>query len=122
MPGRSKKSTPLDARRLSPVTRVAATVTVIRTDDRGTLAATSSRVVRYEPGLSVRNDPFRFGLDTFAIRGLTGDRVAVEVDGIPSAGGFAIGSISDSGRGFVGPCVRTARGSPAWASFVAVRQ
>ena len=45
-------------------------------------------MVRYEPGLSVRSDPFRFGLDTFTIRGMTGNRVAVEVDGIPSAPGF----------------------------------
>ena len=58
-------------------------------------------MVRYEPGLSVRSDPFRFGLDTFTIRGMTGNRVAVEVDGIPSAPGFAIGSYSDSGRAFV---------------------
>ena len=90
------------ARRLVPVTRVAATVTVI-TDDglQRTLAGDVKQMVRYEPGLSVRSDPFRFGLDTFTIRGMTGNRVAVEVDGIPSAPGFAIGSYSDSGRAFV---------------------
>jgi hemoglobin/transferrin/lactoferrin receptor protein len=49
----------------------------------------------------VRSDPFRFGLDTFTVRGVTGNRVSVEVDGIPSAGGFSIGSYSDSGRSFV---------------------
>jgi len=26
------------------------------------------QLVRYEPGLSVRSDPFRFGLDTFTVR------------------------------------------------------
>ena len=57
--------------------------------------------MRYEPGLTVRNDPFRFGLDTFSVRGLGGNRVAVEIDGIPAAGGFAVGSFSDSGRAFV---------------------
>jgi len=90
------------ARRLQPVTRVAATVTVIdQSDVQRTLASDVKQLVRYEPGLSVRSDPFRFGLDTFTVRGMTGNRVAVEIDGIPSAPGFAIGSYSDSGRAFV---------------------
>jgi hemoglobin/transferrin/lactoferrin receptor protein len=90
------------ARRLVPVTRVAATVTVISDEQiQRTLASDVKQMVRYEPGLSVRSDPFRFGLDTFTVRGMTGNRVAVEVDGIPSAPGFAIGSYSDSGRSFV---------------------
>ena len=90
------------ARRLEPLTRVAATVTVIPEEQiRRTLATDIEQLVRYEPGLSVRRDPFRFGLDSFAIRGVGGNRVAVEVDGIPAAGGFAIGSFSDSGRSFV---------------------
>lgn len=90
------------ARRITPVARVAATVTVIdaaRID--ATLASDVRELVRYEPGLTVRNDPFRFGLDTISIRGLGGNRVAVEVDGVPAAGGFAIGSYSDSGRSFL---------------------
>ena len=90
------------ARRLMPVSRVAASVTVI---DQGqmslALTADVKELVRYEPGLSVRSDPFRFGLDTFSVRGLGGNRVAVEIDGIPAASGFAIGSFSDSGRSFV---------------------
>jgi hemoglobin/transferrin/lactoferrin receptor protein len=92
------------ARRLTPVSRVAATVTVI---DQGrieaTLATDIRELVRYEPGISVRNDPFRFGLDTISVRGLGGNRVAVEIDGIPAAGGFAVGSYADSGRAFVDP-------------------
>ena len=90
------------ARRLQPVTRVAATVTTIPQQQiERTLASDVKQLVRYEPGLSVRSDPFRFGLDTFTVRGMTGNRVAVEIDGIPSAGGFSIGSFSDSGRSFV---------------------
>ena len=89
-------------RRLEPMTRVAATVTVIvQREMQRTLAGDVKQMVRYEPGLSVRSDPFRFGLDTFAVRGVGGNRVAVEVDGIPAAGGFSIGSFSDSGRSFV---------------------
>jgi hemoglobin/transferrin/lactoferrin receptor protein len=92
------------ARRITPVTRVAATVTVVdeaRID--ATLASDMRELVRYEPGLTVRNDPFRFGLDTISIRGLGGNRVAVEIDGIPAAGGFAVGSYADSGRAFLDP-------------------
>ena len=90
------------ARRLQPVTQVAATVTVITAGDIArSLATDVKQMVRYEPGISVANDPFRFGLDSFTIRGIGGNRVAVEVDGIPSAPGFAIGSYSNSGRAFV---------------------
>lgn len=92
------------ARRLVPMTRVAATVTVIsRETIERALVSDMKQLVRYEPGLSVRNDPFRFGLDTFAVRGVGGNRVAVELDGIPAAGGFAIGAYSDTGRSFVDP-------------------
>lgn len=92
------------ARRLMPVTRVAATVTVIDQSQIETMLASDvSELVRYEPGLTVRNDPFRFGLDTISIRGLGGNRVAVEIDGIPAAPGFAVGSYADSGRAFVDP-------------------
>ena len=92
------------ARRIQPVTRIAATVSVIPREaiERG-MVSDVKELVRYEPGLSVRSDPFRFGLDTFVIRGVGGNRVAVEIDGIPAAGGFAVGSYSDSGRSFVDP-------------------
>ena len=90
------------ARRIQPLTRVAATVTVIDQEQiQRALMQDVKQLVRYEPGLSVRSDPFRFGLDTFTVRGMTGNRVSVEIDGIPSAGGFSIGSYSDSGRSFV---------------------
>lgn len=90
------------ARRLTPMSRVTATVTVIDQARIETTLATDIReLVRYEPGISVRNDPFRFGLDTVAVRGLGGNRVAVEIDGIPAAAGFAIGSYADSGRSYV---------------------
>jgi hemoglobin/transferrin/lactoferrin receptor protein len=92
------------ARRILPVSRVAAMVSVIpqETIER-TLVADVKQLVRYEPGLSVRSDPFRFGTDTISVRGVGGNRVAVEVDGVPVAGGFAVGSFADSGRSFVDP-------------------
>lgn len=92
------------ARRILPISRVAAMVSVIpqETIER-TLVADVKQLVRYEPGLSVRSDPFRFGADTISVRGVGGNRVAVEVDGVPVAGGFAVGSYADSGRSFVDP-------------------
>jgi len=92
------------ARRILPVTSVAAMVTVIPQEAiERTLATDVKQLVRYEPGLTVRSDPFRFGTDTISVRGVGGNRVAVEVDGVPAAGGFAIGSFADSGRSFVDP-------------------
>jgi hemoglobin/transferrin/lactoferrin receptor protein len=92
------------ARRLVPVSRVAATVSVITQEAiERTLVTDVKQLVRYVPGLSVRSDPFRFGVDTIAIRGIGGNRVAVEVDGVPVAGGFAVGNFADSGRAFVDP-------------------
>jgi hemoglobin/transferrin/lactoferrin receptor protein len=57
-------------------------------------------LVRYEPGVSVR-DQGRFGLDGIAIRGLGGNRVLIQVDGVPVADAFAIGSFSNAGRDLV---------------------
>jgi hemoglobin/transferrin/lactoferrin receptor protein len=58
-------------------------------------------LVRYEPGVSVVGDPTRFGLGGFRIRGLDGDRVRIEVDGVPVAQDFSIGSFSNAGRDLV---------------------
>ncbi len=62
------------ARRLVPISRVAAAVSVIpqETIER-TLSADVKELVRYEPGLSVRSDPFRFGVDTFAYDSIEGE-------------------------------------------------
>lgn len=57
-------------------------------------------LVRYEPGISVTGGG-RFGLNGFAIRGLDGNRVRIEVDGVSAPDAFAIGSFSNAGRNFV---------------------
>ena len=89
------------AKRLRPLNYVPATVTVI---DREHIVLTLSDdirdLVRYEPGISVRNDPVRFGIDSFAIRGIGGDRVAAEIDGVGVAESFTVGALADSGRVF----------------------
>lgn len=81
-------------------------VTAAELEDR--LAATIEDVVKYEPGVSVRAAPARFGaaLGTtgrdgsagFNIRGLEGNRVLIQVDGVRVPDGFTFGAQS-VGRG-----------------------
>ena len=58
-------------------------------------------LVRYEPGVSVTGSLFRFGFGGFSIRGLEGNRVRIETDGIAVPDSFAIGSFSNAGRDMV---------------------
>ncbi len=81
-------------------------VTAAELEDR--LAANIEDVVKYEPGVSVRAPPARFGaaLGTtgrdgsagFNIRGLEGNRVLIQVDGVRVPDGFTFGAQS-VGRG-----------------------
>lgn len=83
----------------TPYAQVAASVTVVDSEDIEEVAASDLRdVLAYQPGLTLRRDASRFGLDAIAIRGIGGNRVALLVDGAPLSKGFAIGSYSDSGR------------------------
>nr|WP_306433112.1 TonB-dependent hemoglobin/transferrin/lactoferrin family receptor [Stenotrophomonas rhizophila] len=80
---------------------VAATVDVIdreQLDNR--LVHSIKDLVRYEPGISVTSSPARFGLGGFRIRGLDGNRVLIQTDGIAMPKAFAIGSFSDANRNF----------------------
>lgn len=89
------------AKRHTPLRSAPATVSVIDQAAIGrTLSHDIRELVRYEPGITVRNDAVRFGIDSFAIRGIGGDRVAAEVDGAPAAESFAVGALADSGRIF----------------------
>jgi hemoglobin/transferrin/lactoferrin receptor protein len=56
---------------------------------------------RYEPGISVTSGYGRFGLGDIRIRGLGGNRVLIQTDGIPVSDGFSIGSFSNANRNFV---------------------
>ena len=60
---------------------------------------------RYEPGVSVGANADRFGIGDIRVRGLGGNRVRIQVDGVPVPDAFAIGSYSSAGRAMVGrPC------------------
>jgi len=78
---------------------VPATVTVKDVDamDRE-LAFSTEDLVRYEPGVSMRNEGGRFGVTGPSIRGIGGNRVLMEVDGVRLPDAFSIGSFANAGR------------------------
>ncbi|GJM08239.1 MAG: sugar transporter [Lysobacteraceae bacterium] len=80
---------------------IAATVTVIDREriDRE-LARSIADLFRYEPGISSSYQGSRFGLQGITIRGMSGNRVRTEVDGVPVPNAFAIGSFSNASRNF----------------------
>lgn len=65
------------------------------------LARDLKDLFRYTPGVSVTSQFGRFGIGDIRIRGLGGNRVRIETDGIPVSDAFAIGSYSNANRNFV---------------------
>lgn len=60
-------------------------------------------LLRFEPGISMNRDPGRFANSSFSIRGVSGNRVVTEIDGVPVQDGFLIGDFSSAGRDLVDP-------------------
>jgi len=58
-------------------------------------------LIRYEPGVNVGNDPQRFGVSGFTIRGLGGNRVLMQIDGVRLPEAFRIGSFASANRNAV---------------------
>lgn len=86
-----------------------ATVTVITDAQIADMLVTDIKdLVRFEPGVSVRRGPARFGAalgatgragnEGFTIRGIGGNRVLIQVDGIRTPQGYSFGA-QDAGRG-----------------------
>ena len=85
-----------------PVTEIAAPVTVITDEEADRILAESIRdLVRYEPGITVPFQGQRFGLAGFNIRGLGGNRIQIQLDGVRISDAFAIGSFTNAARNFV---------------------
>ncbi|MDQ8756616.1 TonB-dependent hemoglobin/transferrin/lactoferrin family receptor [Sphingosinicella sp. LHD-64] len=93
----------------TPVDRVPATVTVIDEEQiADQLATDANDLVRFEPGVSVPRSPARFGAalgstgrdgnSGFTIRGIGGNRVLIQVDGIRIPDSFGFGA-QLTGRG-----------------------
>jgi hemoglobin/transferrin/lactoferrin receptor protein len=85
-----------------PIEDIAGTVTVKRAAQiEAELSRDIKDLIRYEPGVSVSNSAGRFGLAGFNVRGIDGDRVLIEVDGVPIPDAYSIGSFASAGRDFV---------------------
>lgn len=83
-----------------PVDESPANVTVIERDEINRILATDIReLVRYEPGVSVRRNQ-RYGFQDYTIRGLGGNRVLLQTDGIRVPTRFEFGPFQ-LGRDYV---------------------
>ncbi|WP_447902187.1 TonB-dependent receptor [Pseudomonas serbica] len=60
-------------------------------------------LVRYEPGVSVGGAGTRAGLSGYNIRGIDGDRVLTQVDGVQVPDGFFNGPYAQTNRNYVDP-------------------
>jgi len=84
------------------IREIAANVTVLsRADLTGQLATSVSDVFRYVPGVDYEGAGTRFGTESINIRGIGGNRVAIQVDGIPLTDQFDTGSFSNATRDFI---------------------
>ncbi len=68
-----------------------------------TFSASLVDVFRYVPGIAHESSGSRFGSEGVVIRGIGGNRVAIEVDGVPLSDQFDIGNFSNAGRDFIDP-------------------
>ncbi len=83
-------------------TKAPVTLSIISADAIQEMVATSIKdLIRYEPGISVGNNPSRFGMSGFNIRGLDGNRILIQMDGIRQPDSFLIGGFSNAGRNMV---------------------
>lgn len=87
-----------------PLSEVAAQVTVIDSSAmRRGLVEDLDGLLKYQPGLELPSAGTRFGASDVNIRGIGGNRVQIEIDGVPARGQFAIGAYSNGGRTLVEP-------------------
>lgn len=88
-------------KRPEPLRIAAAAVSIVTAEQIEALVAFDvGDLLRREPGVSMPRDPQRFGPTGVTVRGVGGNRVHIEIDGVPAADGFAIGSFSSTGRQF----------------------
>ncbi len=84
------------------ITELTGTVSVITSEElERDLSSDLKTLVRYTPGVDINDQGSRFGLGGFIIRGIGGNRVLTEIDGVPVSDAFAIGSFSNASRDFI---------------------
>ncbi len=62
-------------------------------------------IARYEPAIEADFNAPRFGSTGISIRGIGGNRVALEFDGVPLPQQYAVGNFAESGRLAVDPAI-----------------
>ena len=81
---------------------VAATVSVFDSGDfRFELGNSIADAFRYTPGIDYEAAGTRFGAESINIRGISGNRVAILVDGVPVSDQFNVGNFSNASRDLV---------------------
>ena len=84
-----------------PVQDVVGDVIVITGENMAdTISHDMSDAIKYEANIHIEDGGTRFGTSGINIRGIGNNRVAIEVDGIPDAKSFDIGSYSFATAGF----------------------
>ena len=82
-----------------PASEVVGMVTVLdNTEIEARMASNEDSLWRYTPGIQVESSGARFPARSLSIRGIGGNRVVVEVDGIPIQERLAVGSFGYAGR------------------------
>lgn len=82
-----------------PLTEVAGNVTVLTQEDlERTLTRSLAQAFRYTPGIDAAGAGTRFGTDGVIVRGIGGNRVAMELDGVPLSQQFTVGSFANAIR------------------------
>lgn len=84
-----------------PVQEVVGDVVVIDADQLSeTISQDFQDAIQYQSNVHIEDGGTRFGTTGINIRGIGGNRVAVEVDGVPNAKAFNLGSYSLAGATF----------------------
>lgn len=82
-----------------PVSEVVGMVTVLDDSDVAAIMATNEDGLwRYTPGIQVESSGSRYPAHSLSIRGIGGNRVLMELDGIPVQERFSVGNFADAGR------------------------
>lgn len=87
------------SRAAEPLRQVVGAVSVVERDvlERAGVANIAD-LARLIPGLAVPTDAARFGRQGFNLRGLDGNRVSIQIDGVPLPDGLAVGQFAAAGR------------------------
>ncbi|MDH5617881.1 MAG: TonB-dependent receptor plug domain-containing protein, partial [Gammaproteobacteria bacterium] len=88
-------------KRATSIRDVAADITVITAAElQATLGTSLEDVFRFVPGVTQQSSGSRFGTEGITIRGIGGNRIAMELDGVSLSDHFAIGNFANATRDF----------------------